>query len=140
MDDAAARARVAEARVGHLGTVAADGRPHVVPCCFVLDGDTIYSAVDAKPKRTTALKRLDNVRHNPAAELVVDHYDDNHWRELWWVRVTGDARVIEAGSERDHALALLKAKYPQYREQPPPGPVLAVAITRWHAWNGGDFG
>ena len=101
MDDAAARARVADARVGHLGTVAADGRPHVVPCCFVLDGDTIYSAVDAKPKRTPALKRLDNVRHNPVAELVVDHYDDDRWSELWWVRASGDARVIEAGSERD---------------------------------------
>jgi PPOX class probable F420-dependent enzyme len=140
MDDATARARVAGARVGHLATVAADGRPHVVPCCFVLDGDTIYSAVDAKPKRTTALKRLDNLRHNPVAELVVDHYDDSRWSELWWVRVSGEARVVEAASERDAALALLTAKYPQYREQPPPGPVLALRITRWRAWNGDAFG
>ena len=54
--------------------------------------------------------------------------------------MSGEARVLDAGSERDHALALLKAKYPQYRDEPPPGPVLAVAITRWHAWNAGDFG
>src|SRR5689334_19146024 len=92
---ATARDRVAAARVGHLATVTEDGRAHVVPCCFVLDGDVVYSAVDAKPKRTTALKRLDNVRATGTAELVVDHYDDADWSALWWVRVSGAAHVVE---------------------------------------------
>ena len=140
MDDATARARVGEARVGHLATVGGDGRPHVVPCCFVLDGDTIYSAVDAKPKRTTALKRLENVRQHPVAELIVDRYDDADWSQLWWVRVSGHARVVEGGEERDRALSRLAAKYPQYREDPPPGAVLALAIGRWRAWSAGGFG
>jgi PPOX class probable F420-dependent enzyme len=140
MDDATARARVLEARVGHLGTVAADGRPHVVPCCFVLDGDTIYSAVDAKPKRTTALKRLDNVRANAVAELVVDYYDDDRWEALWWVRVSGGARIVEDAEERRRAVELLVAKYAQYREQSPPGPVLALTAARWRSWDAGGFG
>jgi PPOX class probable F420-dependent enzyme len=140
MDDAAARARVADARLGHLATVAADGRPHVVPCCFVLDGDTVYSAVDAKPKRTTALKRLDNVRANAVAELVVDYYDDTRWSELWWVRLSGAARVVDDADEERRARELLTAKYPQYRKQPPPGPVLAIAVARWRTWSADGFG
>ena len=140
MDDAAARARVADARVGHLATVTADGRPHVVPCCFVLDGDTIYSAVDDKPKRTTALKRLDNVRANAVAELVVDYYDDTRWSELWWVRVSGAARVVDDADEERRARELLTAKYPQYRKQPPPGVVLAIAVARWRTWSADGFG
>jgi len=44
------RRRVHEARVGHLASVGPDGRPHVVPSCFVADGEVIYSAVDAEPK------------------------------------------------------------------------------------------
>ncbi len=127
------RARVTAARVGRLATVTPAGEPHVVPCCFVLDGDTILSAVDAKPKSTLALRRLDNLRARPRAALLVDHYDDD-WSTLWWVRADGDGRVIDAGAERERALDLLAAKYPQYRTRRPPGPVVAVVVTRWRAW------
>jgi PPOX class probable F420-dependent enzyme len=128
------RARVAAWPVARLGTVRADGTPHLVPCCFALDGDVVYSAVDAvKVKRSLRLRRLDNVRANPAACLLVDHYADD-WSELWWVRLDGQGRVIESGPERDRAVELLRSKYRQYREQPPVGPVLALDITRWRAW------
>lgn len=130
------RARLAEARVGRLGTVSTDGRPHLVPCCFALVGDTVYSAVDAKPKSTLALRRLANLRATGHASLLVDHYDED-WSTLWWVRVDGDGRVIESdhpGPERDTALAALTAKYEQYRRTPPPGPVVALDVTRWRAW------
>ena len=127
------RARVTAARVGRLATVTPAGEPHVVPCCFVLDGDTILSAVDAKPKSTLALRRLDNLRARPRAALLVDHYDDD-WSTLWWVRADGDGRVIDAGADRERALDLLAAKYPQYRTRRPPGPVVAVVVTRWRAW------
>ena len=133
MDRDTIRARVATARVGRLATVTPAGDPHVVPCCFVLDGDTVLSAVDAKPKSTLALRRIDNLRAHPRAALLVDHYDDD-WSTLWWVRVDGDASVIDAGPERDRALDVLAAKYPQYRTRRPPGPVVAVAVTRWRAW------
>jgi PPOX class probable F420-dependent enzyme len=127
------RQRLAEARVGHLATVTPEARPHLVPCCFALDGDTVYSAVDAKPKSTLALQRLANVRAHPATALLVDHYADD-WSQLWWVRVDGQARVIETGTERDSAIAVLTRKYAQYVDAPPPGPVLAVAIEQWRAW------
>ena len=99
-----------ECRVARLATVDADGRPHVVPICFALDGDTLYTAVDAKPKSTRALRRLDNIESDPRVEIVIDH----------------DARGLE----------LLEAKYPQYRDDPPAGPFVVVEIegrTGWQA-------
>jgi PPOX class probable F420-dependent enzyme len=127
------RRRVGEARVGRLATVTAAGRPHVVPCCFVLDGDTVFSAVDAKPKSTLALRRLDNLRAHPAASLLVDHYSDD-WSELWWVRLDGDGHVITGGPERDRAITLLTGKHEQYVATPPPGPVVALDVTAWRSW------
>ena len=133
MDSGEMRRRVEEARSAVLSTVTAEGRPHSVPCCFVLTGDVVYSAVDAKPKSTLALRRLDNLAANPAACLLVDCYEDD-WSQLWWIRVDGTARVLVDGDERDHALDLLAAKYHQYQETRPPGPVIAIDISDWRSW------
>jgi PPOX class probable F420-dependent enzyme len=135
VQDALRRERARVARVAHLGTVRADGRPHVVPCCFALAGDVAYTAIDdVKPKSTLALRRLDNIRRDPSVTLLVDHYADD-WSTLWWVRVDGRAAIAEPGSPQ-HATgqALLAAKYEQYRRQPPPGAVIAITIDSWHAW------
>ena len=121
VDRSVARRRVAAARVGRLATLTPEGRPHIVPCCFVLDAETVYSAVDAKPKSTLALRRLENVRAHPSCSLLVDQYSEE-WTELWWVRIDGSGRVMEQGDERETALTLLKAKYRQYRETTPPAP------------------
>ena len=94
------RQRLAQARVGRLATVTADGRPHVVPVCFALAGGRIYTAVDAKPKSTRALQRLDNVRATGRASLLVDHYEED-WSQLWWVRVDGPAEVIDSSAALD---------------------------------------
>ena len=121
-----------ECRVARLATVDADGRPHVVPICFALDGDTLYTAVDAKPKSTRALRRLANIEANPKVEVVIDHYDED-WSKLWWVRLSGRARVIDHDAR---GLELLQAKYPQYRDDPPAGPFVVVEIegrTGWQA-------
>ena len=127
------RQRVTAARVGRLATVTSDHRPHVVPCCFALDGDTVYSAVDAKPKSTLALQRLANMRSNPAVSLLVDRYEDD-WSALWWVRVDGWGREVATPAEREAALDLLARKYAQYAETTPPGPVVAIDVTGWRAW------
>ena len=95
MTPAEARARFAAARVARLATADAAGRPHLVPIAFAVAGDTIYSAVDAKPKRTRALRRLANVRENPAVSLLVDHWDEDDWAALWWVRADGRGRVLD---------------------------------------------
>jgi PPOX class probable F420-dependent enzyme len=132
VDEAEQRRRVAAARVGRLATLDPDGRPHLVPICFVLDGDTVYSAVDAKPKRSQRLQRMENVRARPSATLIVDEYDDEDWSALWWVRLRGEGRVLESGEER--ALALLVEKYEQYGREPPAGDVLALDVGEWRGW------
>src|SRR4051812_16724420 len=106
MDDDILRQRVEAARVVHLATTRPDGRPHVVPCCFVLVRGTVYSAVDRKPKSTLALQRVRNVVTFPAASLVIDHYEED-WTQLWWIRLDGPTRVLESGDERAAALAAL---------------------------------
>jgi PPOX class probable F420-dependent enzyme len=111
-----------------------DGRPHVVVCCFAVDGDVAYSAVDGKPKTTTDLQRLRNVAADERASLLVDHYDDD-WTQLWWVRADGRARAVHGGHERDRAVGLLVAKYHQYGADPPTGPVLALEVDRWSSWS-----
>ena len=128
-----ARALFATARVARLATVGPDARPHLVPIVFALAGDAIYSAVDAKPKRTTALKRLANIARNPRVALLADHYDDADWGVLWWVRADGVARVVE-GAEAERGIALLHERYEQYLADPPRGPVLAIAVERWSGW------
>ncbi len=129
------QAQLAGARVGRLGTVRPDGRPHIVVCCFAMADDVVYSAVDHKPKTTMALQRLRNLTTNPAASLLVDHYSED-WTALWWIRVDGTGRVIADGREHEHerAVAALCAKYEQYRRQPPAGPVIAVDVARWSGW------
>jgi PPOX class probable F420-dependent enzyme len=116
-------------RVARLATVDAHGRPHVVPICFVLEGDMLYTAVDEKPKRTRRLQRIANIEAHPHVEVLIDHYDDD-WSRLWWVRLRGSARIVD---DR-RAMELLAAKYPQYRTQPPAGPVIAVTISERSEW------
>jgi PPOX class probable F420-dependent enzyme len=117
-------------RVARLATVGADGRPHVVPICFALDGDTIYTAVDQKPKSTRRLQRLANIEAEPRVEVLVDHWDED-WSRLWWVRLSGRARIVE---HDPRGLELLQAKYRQYREDPPVGPFVVVAVESRREW------
>jgi PPOX class probable F420-dependent enzyme len=131
-----ARGRFAQARVARLATVGADGRPHVVPIVFAVaerfDGDVIYSVVDAKPKRTTALRRLANVSENSAVSALADHYEED-WDRLWWVRADGRGRLLTdlGDPEAAAAVALLQTRYPQQRAV---GTVLAVDVERWSGW------
>jgi len=141
MDRGEAIARLRSARVGRLATVTADARPHVVPFVFAIverDRDVLaYWAIDRKPKRTERLQRLRNLERNPAAEFVVDGYDED-WRALWWVRASGTGRVVD-GASPEHAAALdaLASKYQQYASEPPPGPVVAIDIDRISGWRAG---
>jgi len=89
------RAFLADARVARLATADAAGRPHVVPVCHALDGDAVYVTIDAKPKGSRPLKRIRNLRENPAAALVADRYDED-WSRLGWVMVQGRAEVLDA--------------------------------------------
>ena len=124
------------ARVARLATADAAGQPLVVPICFALVEERIYSAVDAKPKRTRELRRLRNVADNPKVSLVVDGWDED-WTKLAWVVVEGTAGILTTDLERAPALGALVAKYPQYLAMDltrTAGPVLAVTPTRVLCW------
>ena len=128
------RGLVPPAPIGRLATVRRDGRPHVVPICFVVTDDVVYSAVDDKPKRHEHLQRISNVTATGAASLLIDEYDED-WSRLWWVRLDGRARVVDDTAEAERAIRSLCDKYSQYRDQPPSGPVLALDVERWVGWS-----
>jgi PPOX class probable F420-dependent enzyme len=125
---------VRRARIARLATVGADGRPHLVPVCIAVLGDTAYTGVDHKPKRSTRLRRIANLERNGLACLLVDAYSED-WSSLWWVRLDGRGRVVDDADEAARAVAELRRKYEQYDARPPSGPVIAIDIERWVAWS-----
>ena len=134
MDEREMRHRIKTAMVARLATVGPDGRPHIVPITFAPADGSLYFAVDQKPKRTTNLQRLRNIAANPRVSVLVDHYEDD-WSSLWWVRVDGTARIVEEGPEFDEAIALLTARYEQYRSSRPAGPVVEIKVERMTGWS-----
>jgi PPOX class probable F420-dependent enzyme len=133
--DEEARHRFAAAEVARLATVDRAGNPHLVPICFALDGGTVYSAVDAKPKTSPDLKRLRNIAGHHHVTLLVDHYEDD-WSNVWWVRLDGMAIVHDTGTEaHDRGRHLLAAKYAQYAQAPDLlGRMVVVKATKWTSW------
>jgi PPOX class probable F420-dependent enzyme len=125
------RTRFAAAARAALATAGADGRPHVVPVVFALDGERVVTAVDRKPKRTTHLRRLRNIAENPRVAFLVDHYDDD-WDRLWWVRADAVAEIVAPNPE---VVSVLAARYGQYRDEPPSGPVVVASVRRWSGWS-----
>jgi PPOX class probable F420-dependent enzyme len=133
LDHGEARALLASAAVARLATVRSDGAPHVVPVCFAIAGGTIYTAVDAKAKRTPNLARLANIAAEPRVALLADSYEDD-WTRLWWVRVDGEARIVTDAGERSRALDALARAYTQYAAAPPQGAVIAIEPLRFSGW------
>jgi PPOX class probable F420-dependent enzyme len=124
----AAWTRLVAARVGRLATTA----PRIVPVTFAVLGRAIVHAVDHKPKTTRALARIEDLRRDPRASLLADHYDED-WSQLWWVRADGTARVL-AAAEAPEAIDALARKYPQYADRRPDGPVVMLDVQRISGW------
>jgi len=129
-----ARQRFGRVRAARLATVSAAGEPHLVPVTFAINGDVIYTAVDAKPKSTTHLRRLSNISANPRVCLLADHYAED-WSALWWVRADGIAAIVSDATEMAAPLGLLASRYRQYEADPPAGPVIAIQVSRWSGWS-----
>lgn len=128
------RDRFAAAEVAVLGTKGRE-RPHLVPVVFAMtDADVVVTAIDQKPKTTRALRRLENIERSPAVTLLVDHYSDD-WTHLWWVRADGVAVIHSDATAMAAAQTALSTKYPVYRLQPPIGPVIEIAVSRWVGWS-----
>lgn len=107
---------IAEGRVGRLATADASGQPLVVPICYAFDGASLFSAIDAKPKRPgpQGLRRVRNIRENPRVSVVIDRYDED-WTRLRYVIIQGQAEILTDGGDFSRGVDLLLAKYPQYR-------------------------
>jgi PPOX class probable F420-dependent enzyme len=134
LDATEARARFAGASVLRLATAGADGRPHLVPCTFAVDGaGRVAIGIDNKPKSSRELRRLRNIAENPRVSLLADHYADD-WGRLWWARADGVATIERAGGQHAAHWALLRAKYPQYAGQVLDGPVIVVTVESWSGW------
>ena len=120
-----------------MATVSVDDTPHLVPITFALHDDLIVTGIDHKPKQTARLRRLGNIVANPAVSVLAHHYDSDDWTRLWWTRADGLASIVPAEDPEHSALAaLLGETYPQYREHPIAGPIIAIAAERWSTWSG----
>ena len=128
-----ARDRFARARVARLATVDADGGPHLVPIVFVVVEDTVWSAIDSKPKSTRALRRLDNIRVNPWVSLLVDHYSDD------WTACGGSGWTATPGSSSHEPAPVRRSRpcpeVPSVPADAPAGPLLGVTANRWASWS-----
>ena len=116
----------------------------MVPVCFVLLGETLYHAIDGKPKAADPgqLRRVKNVHANPRAALLIDHYVED-WRRLWYVLVRGRARIVQSGPEQQRAITALKRKYPQYRTSLPLAAdalVIAIDVRKLRHWRASSPG
>jgi PPOX class probable F420-dependent enzyme len=118
--------------VGRLAFLDEEDLPRVLPVTFALVEGAVWSAIDRKPKRAAEPARIRRLRRRPDAAFLVDRYDDD-WSRLAWVELRGAVTVIVA-AEAPGALAALGAKYPQYLDEPPPGPLLRLTVERTAYW------
>jgi PPOX class probable F420-dependent enzyme len=127
---------VRSARVAHLATADQQGRPYVIPICYVFDGKELYSPIDEKPKSSSPLrlKRVRNIQANPHVSVVVDRYDEN-WQRLAYVLIVGRARILASGIRHGRVVRLLRRKYPQYRKMTLGNrPIIRITPTAWKSW------
>ena len=115
-----------------------EGGPRVQPVTYAIAEGRIWSAIDSKPKRTVEPARLRFLRRDQRAALTVDRYSDD-WGELAWVQVLGRVSILGV-DEGGPGLEALGAKYEQYRETDPPGPLLALDPQRYLWWRAADAG
>jgi PPOX class probable F420-dependent enzyme len=130
------------ARHGILGTIAPDGRPRLVPFVFATftgasKSVVLYSALDEKPKSVSDPRRLARVRdivERPRVTVLVERWSDD-WSQLAWLRLQGDAALLESGDEHAAAVALLRERYPQYASHNLDArPMIRIGVSRAVSW------
>jgi PPOX class probable F420-dependent enzyme len=133
----AERALVEAARRATLATIDDDGRPRLVPICFVLADGRIWSPLDEKPKSVDDVRSLARVRdiaERPDVTMLIDRWSED-WAELAWVRVAGRATLVEPAEVPEGVISDLRARYPQYADHDlEHRPMLRIAIDRVSSW------
>lgn len=131
--DHGAAALLDRSRVATLATVSADGRPHLVPVVFALDGADVVTSIDGKPKTGKVLARIENIARDPRVTLLAQHYEED-WSRLAWVRVDGSASLEDGGESFVRALNCLRDRYPQYDSVDLTGPVIRISVESTTTW------
>lgn len=128
------------ARRGILGTIGPNGRPRLVPVCFIVDAVDrirILTPLDDKPKASgdkRALARVRDIQASPEVSLLVERWDED-WSRLAWLRLDGRAMLVEPGDVPSDAVGRLREKYPQYAEHAlESSPMIAIDIERSRSW------
>lgn len=124
------------ARRATLGTIARDGRPRLVPVCFVLVDGVVWTPLDEKPKSVLdprSLARVRDIQRDARVTLLVDRWSED-WSDLGWLRLDGRAELVETAGPT--VVAALRAKYPQYADHDLESrPVIRIAIDRSTGWD-----
>jgi nitroimidazol reductase NimA-like FMN-containing flavoprotein (pyridoxamine 5'-phosphate oxidase superfamily) len=96
-------------RVMRVVTVDADGMPHSVPVCPLVDKDRIYFGTERNARKVR------NLKTNPHVAVVFDEYTEA-WDYLRGVMIQGTARIVDTAQFR-RLRKQIYAKYPQYETQ-----------------------
>jgi nitroimidazol reductase NimA-like FMN-containing flavoprotein (pyridoxamine 5'-phosphate oxidase superfamily) len=102
-------------RVARIATISqASKSPHIVPLCFVFDGEDIYTTLSASSRR------LKNMKGGSKTSMLFDKYEeeDNSWKVLCGLLIYGIAKLLTYDENREefmHGWRLLVEKYPQYK-------------------------
>jgi len=112
------KAFIDTARVARLATVDANGVPHNVAICPLLDAGKIYVGTGARNKKTR------NLKANPNVAITFDDYTES-WSHLRGIMVQGRARLVEP----KQFLALRKKLYAKYLQFPTEAPLSPRTAT-----------
>ncbi len=112
-----------------LATASKDGKPHVVPVIYALDGEDVVIAVDY------GTKKLKNLRENSNVAVVVDEYVPDH--DMRGLMIEGECEVLERGKEYLRLLKVLFDRFEYYRNNPwgeGESPILKIKPTKVVLW------
>lgn len=118
-----ARGRLAREVHGVLVTLHPERGPDPQPVVFAVteqDGEAYVGVpIDkVKPKRSSRLRREDNLEADPRGSLLVEHWETEDWSRLWWVRAQL-RHVPDPGEPLVGDLAdRLARTVPQYADKP----------------------
>ncbi|MHA2226803.1 MAG: pyridoxamine 5'-phosphate oxidase family protein [Candidatus Hodarchaeales archaeon] len=112
-----ARKFLEEGRVLRIATVDKNGSPRLAPFCYWIQDDVVY--ILTRPETKT----VRNLRRNPEAAIMVDHYDED-WSQLKFCMIKGETTLIE---EKEEVLKLHSTRGKKYSQQgDPTGRVFVV--------------
>lgn len=114
------RNRLAAHDHGILCTVHSERGVDAVPVAYAVSKDGYVGVpVDrVKPKVSTKLQRERNLKADPRATLLIEHWDRQDWSQLWWVRAELQWESDPPGELVDGLAARLASRFRQYQDQP----------------------